>query len=65
MNIIEEVEKEIKQLPDDLVMEALDFIRFLKFKKYISNIPETMLLSEKNLSKDWLTPEEDETWKNL
>ncbi len=65
MNIVEEVKKEIKQLPDNLVLEALDFIKFLKLKNNLKNIPETMLLSEKNLSKDWLKPEEDEAWKNL
>lgn len=26
---------------------------------------ETMLLSEENLAKDWLSPEEDEAWKDL
>ena len=65
MNIVEEVKKEIKQLPDNLILEALDFIKFLKLKNNINNIPETMLLSEQNLSKDWLKPEEDEAWKNL
>jgi len=29
------------------------------------NIPETMLISEKSLAKDWNTPDEDEAWKNL
>ena len=65
MNIVEEVKKEIKQLPDNLILEALDFIKFLKLKNNIKNIPETMLLSQQNLSKDWLKPEEDEAWKNL
>ncbi len=65
MNIVEEVEKEIRQLPDNLILEALDFIKFLKLKSNLKNIPETMLLSEQNLSKDWLKPEEDEAWQNL
>ncbi len=65
MNTVKEVEKEIKDLPEDLVLETLDFIKFLKYKKYMKHIPETMLLSEKNLAKDWLKPEEDEVWKDL
>jgi len=31
----------------------------------IINVPETMLMSEKSLAKDWDTPEEDEAWKTL
>ncbi len=31
----------------------------------INEIPETVLLSEKSLAKEWLTPEEDEAWKDL
>jgi hypothetical protein len=29
------------------------------------NVPETALLSEKNLAEDWLRPEEDEAWSHL
>ena len=65
MNLVYKVEQELKKLPDELVLEALDFIKFLKYKSHIKNIPETMLLSEENLSKDWLKPEEDEAWKDL
>ena len=32
--------------------------------KHIETI-ETALLSESALAKDWLTPEEDEAWKDL
>ncbi len=28
-------------------------------------IPATALLSESSLAKEWLTPEEDEAWKDL
>jgi hypothetical protein len=27
--------------------------------------PETALLSERSLAEEWLSPEEDEAWKNL
>ena len=47
MNLVKEIEKEIEDLPEDLVLEALDFIRYLKYKTYIKNIPETMWLSKK------------------
>ncbi|MDR2553920.1 MAG: hypothetical protein LBC64_00700 [Fibromonadaceae bacterium] len=29
------------------------------------HIPETMLMSEKSLAKDWNTLDEDEAWKTL
>ncbi|MDR2581132.1 MAG: hypothetical protein LBC85_09090 [Fibromonadaceae bacterium] len=29
------------------------------------SIPETMLMSEKSLAKDWNTPEEDKAWETL
>jgi len=29
------------------------------------HIPETMLMSEKSLAKDWNTTDEDEAWKTL
>jgi hypothetical protein len=32
---------------------------------YSKNVPETMLMSEKSLAKDWDTPDEDEAWKTL
>jgi hypothetical protein len=34
-------------------------------KPPVSDIPETMLLSETALAKDWLSPEEDGIWHKL
>jgi hypothetical protein len=56
--------QEIDTLPSDYVSEVRDFIAWLKHRKF-SRIPETMLLSEAVLAKDWNTPEEDEAWANL
>jgi len=56
--------QEIETLPADSVGEVIDFVAWLKHRK-LSQIPETMLLSETTLSKDWDTPEEDEAWANL
>ena len=44
--------------------EVVDFVAWIKHRK-ISRIPETMLLSEASLSKEWDTPEEDEAWALL
>jgi len=56
--------KEIETLPSNCLGEVIDFVAWIKQHK-LSQIPETMLLSEKALSKDWNTPEEDKAWANL
>jgi hypothetical protein len=64
MNIKEKVIREIEKTPDFLLAEVLDFLQFIK-SKYLQDTIEISILSESSLSKDWLTPEEDEVWKDL
>ena len=54
--------KKLKELPFPYWKEVIDFIDFLKSRVEKN---ETLFLSEKSLAKDWLLPEEDETWKDL
>ena len=56
--------KEIETLPAACVNEVIDFVAWIKQRKLL-HIPETMLISEVTLAKDWDTPEEDEAWANL
>ena len=56
--------KEIETLPLACINEVIDFVAWIKQRK-LSQIPETMLMSEASLSKDWNTPEEDDAWANL
>ena len=56
--------REIENLPANFLSEVVDFIAWIKYRK-LSQVPETMLLSESSLSKEWDTPEEDEAWANL
>ena len=56
--------REIETLPVACINEVVDFVAWIKHRT-LSQIPETMLLSEPSLSKDWDTPEEDEAWANL
>ena len=56
--------KEIETLPAACFDEVVDFIVWIKQRK-LSQIPETMLLSESALSMDWDTPEEDYAWAKL
>ncbi|MDI6655542.1 MAG: DUF2281 domain-containing protein [Candidatus Hydrothermarchaeota archaeon] len=54
---------EIEKIPEPLLKEVLDFIRFLKTKS-VEGV-ETAIASESSLRKDWLRPEEDEAWAGL
>ena len=56
--------REIETLPSTCVNEVVDFVAWIKQRK-LRQIPETMLLSEAALAKDWDTPEEDEAWADL
>ena len=56
---------EINRIPEPLIDEALDFIRFLKSKIKNKKQMDTAILSTTSLKKDWLKPEEDKAWENL
>jgi len=56
--------KELETLPESYVEEVIDFVTRLKHRK-LQQAPETMLLSEAALAKDWNTPEEDKAWADL
>ena len=60
----DEIYKELSGLSDNLVYEIFDFIKLLKKNKELDKI-ETHLASEQILSKDWLSNEEEDAWKNL
>lgn len=49
------------------MLKKLDFVKIVgkEDKNIVSEPPMTHYASEKALSKDWLTPEEDEAWKDL
>ena len=64
MQNIREVIGEIEELPEPLLEEVLNFVRFLKSQASQERF-EAALLSETALGKDWLRPEEDEAWCDL
>jgi hypothetical protein len=55
---------ELDHVPESIIDEVLDYIRFLKSKN-VHEYSETTLLNETSLKKDWLKPKEDEAWKDL
>jgi hypothetical protein len=67
MSTREILSEEIKKTPENILKELYDFLLFLKYKKQTATEDEvkTHVASEKVLSREWDTPEEDEAWKNL
>ena len=56
--------EDLQGIPDSLLEEVRDFIRFLKERARKERC-ETAMLSEPSLARDWLRPEEDEAWQDL
>lgn len=63
MNTKKIIIKEIEKLPESMLSEVLDFVRFLEYKSETNH--EAYLQSESSLKKDWLSPAEDDAWKDL
>jgi hypothetical protein len=59
-----ELLREIDTLPAECLGEVLNFIGYIKQKQF-RNVPETMLMSEDALARDWDSPEEDAAWAAL
>lgn len=56
--------KDLQGMPDPLLEEVRDFVRFLKDRSR-GEANDSALLSEPSLARDWLRPEEDEAWQDL
>ncbi len=54
--------KKIDELPPDVVKALFDIVNSIDTKKRVSEIT---LLSEAALAEDWLSPEDEEAWKDL
>lgn len=65
MSIEQELIRELKSAPEPLLSEILNFVRYLKSKNLPGEARATALASQNVLAKDWLSPEEDEAWKDL
>ncbi len=59
-----ELIQEIATVPEPLLDEVMDFIRFVKVKSMREGI-HTAIASESSLKKDWLCAEEDQAWDDL
>ncbi len=64
MKVKELILKEIEKVPEEYLVEVLDFVRFIK-SKALGEKMAAAITSETSLKKDWLKPEEEEAWRNL
>jgi hypothetical protein len=64
MSTKELIVREITDASEDFSVELLELIRALKLVRH-QDSNEVSLVSQNILSKDWLSPEEDEAWKDL
>lgn len=60
----EAVLHEVGQLPDDLLPAVLVYVRELKNREQDEQ-RLSAIASQAVLAKDWLSPEEDEAWRDL
>jgi len=56
--------QEIETVPEPLIDEVMDFVRFVKAKSIREGIYPA-IASESSLKKDWLCAEEDKAWGDL
>lgn len=56
--------EELEGVPEPLLDEVIDFLRFLKEQHRLERV-EPALLSQRALAKDWLRPEEEAAWRGL
>ena len=56
--------RELDRIPDSVLDEVTDFVRFLQVRIARDGVA-TAVASESSLKKAWLQPEEDEAWQDL
>lgn len=56
--------QEIETVPEPLLDEVMDFIKFVKARSIREGL-YMAVASETSLKKDWLCAEEDEAWGDL
>jgi hypothetical protein len=64
MSTNEVILQEINNAPQEFSFEVLEITRALKHIKSL-DANEPALLSQETPAKDWLSPGEDEAWKDL
>lgn len=60
----EQIAAEVAGVPEPLLGEVLDFVRFIRSRNESERL-ESAMASQSALAKDWLRPEEDQAWQTL
>lgn len=67
----EKLQQELQRIPDDLLGELHEYMKYLQYKKHQKSSSvetasmETAYASEEVLGKDWNSSEEDQAWQDL
>lgn len=62
----EKLQTELARIPDNLLGELHEYMRYLQFKTHQQSASmQTAYASESVLGKDWNRPEEDKAWQDL
>lgn len=64
MTTFDTILRELRQVPEPILREVLDFLRFLRSRADRDSF-NGAAASESALADDWNLPEEDEAWRNL
>jgi hypothetical protein len=64
MTAKEAIVKAVEDLPEDCLDDLAQYVETLHRRAALRAAP-TALASEAVLAKDWLTPEEDDAWRDL
>lgn len=65
---VEEIDSKLKTLSDEKLTVVYHFVSYLAdsdFEMSDISAKELMFASEKQIEKDWNTPEEDKAWEDL
>ncbi len=65
---VEEIDSKLKTLSDEKLTAVYHFVSYLAdsdFEMSDISAKELMFASEKQIEKDWNTPEEDKAWEDL
>jgi hypothetical protein len=55
--------REVMEEPEPIIDKLVDYLHLLKSKTFTPNY-DSLLLSYPTLAKDWLSPEEEQAWKD-
>ena len=59
------IDETLNEIPDEYVNEILEYLNSIQLKQKLTADNSSMLLSEKSLSAEWFTKQEEDAWAHL